>query len=133
MRAANKAAKVSGQMLAYLGQSFEKRERLDLVELCRRNLPFLQASMPGTVVLETDLFSQSPAIMANLAELQQVLINLTTNGWEAIGADRGSLRLSVNAVSPADIPSAYRFPVNWQPQGNDYACLEVTDTGGGIA
>ncbi len=132
-RAAWKAAEVSGKMLTYLGQSFDKRERLDLAEVCLRNLPFLKAAMPGTVVLETDLSSPGPAVIGNATEIQQVLTNLITNAWEAVGTSRGSIHLSVKTISTADIPQSNRFPIGWQPQGSAYACLEVTDTGAGIA
>jgi PAS domain S-box-containing protein len=133
MRAANKAAEVSGQMLTYLGQSFDKRERIDLAGVCQKNLSILKASMPGTVELETDLSSPGPAVMANASEIQQVLANLITNAWEAVGTGRGSIHLSVKTISSADIPTAHRFPVGWQPQDSAYACIEVSNTGDGIA
>jgi two-component system cell cycle sensor histidine kinase/response regulator CckA len=65
--------------------------------------------------------------------LQQILTNLITNAWEAVGEGRGVIRLGIKTVSPADIPAAHRFPLDWQPQDNAYACLEVTDAGCGIA
>jgi two-component system cell cycle sensor histidine kinase/response regulator CckA len=133
MKSAQKAAEVSSQMLTYLGQSFDKRMLLDLAEVCRRNLPILEASMPGCVAMETALPSPGPAIMANTIEIQQVFTNLITNAWEAVGAGRGSIHLSVKTVFPADIPESHRFPVGWAPQNNGYACLEVMDTGSGIA
>jgi len=132
MQAAQKAAAVSGQMLTYLGQSFDKRERMDLAEACRRNLPILEAALPGTVVLEADLSSPGPVVIANAIEIQQVLTNLITNAWEAVGAGRGSIHLSVKTVSPTEIPTVHRHPIDWQPQNNVYACMEVTDTGCGI-
>jgi two-component system cell cycle sensor histidine kinase/response regulator CckA len=133
MQAARKAAAVSGQMLTYLGQSFDKRELLDLSEVCRQNLAILQASMPGKVALETDFSSPGPAVMADRNQIQQVLTNLVTNAWEAVGEGQGALHLGVKKVSRADIPAACRFPMDWQPQDNAYACMEVTDTGCGIA
>jgi CheY-like chemotaxis protein len=132
MQAAGKAAEVSGMMLTYLGQSFDKREPLDLSEACLRSLPILRAVMPGKVLLETDLPSPGPVISANTNQIQQVLNNLINNAWEAIGEDGGSIHLRVKTGSPADIPAAYRFPQNWQPQDTAYACLEVTDAGCGI-
>jgi CheY-like chemotaxis protein len=133
MRAAQKAAEVSGQMLTYLGQSFDKRVLLDLAEACRRNLPIIEAAMPGTVTLETNLPSPGPAVMANAIEIQQVLTNLITNAWETVGKDGGSIHLRVKTASLTEIPIAHRFPIDWQTQDNAYACLEVTDTGCGIA
>jgi CheY-like chemotaxis protein len=89
--------------------------------------------MPGTVVLETELPSPGPAVIGNAIEIQQVLTNLITNAWEAVGTSRGSIHLSVKTLSTADIPQSNRFPIGWQPQDNAYACLTVTDAGSGIA
>jgi signal transduction histidine kinase len=65
--------------------------------------------------------------------MQQILTNLFNNAWEAIGKDSGTISLSVKTVASADIPTAQRFPIDWQLQDSSYACLEVTDTGSGIA
>jgi two-component system, cell cycle sensor histidine kinase and response regulator CckA len=132
MKASNEAAKMSGLMLTYLGQSFDKHEPLDLSETCRRTLPMLQALLSGDMALETDFPSPGPVISANANQIQQVLTNLANNAREAVGESRGAIHLSVQTVSPAKIPTEHRHPIDWQPQDNAYACLEVTDTGGGI-
>jgi len=75
-----------------------------------------------------------PIIISNDDYLQQVLSNLVMNAWEAaLGESHSPVRLSVKTVSLADIPLLHRFPIDWQPQGDVYACLEVTDAGVGIA
>jgi PAS domain S-box-containing protein len=133
MQAARKAAEVSSLMLIYLGQTTGRREPLDLSEVCRRSLPLLQAAIPKDVDLETDLPSPGPAVSANANQIQQVLTNLVTNAWEAVGDGRRAIHLTVKTVSPADIPASQRFPIDWQPQDQAHACLEVADTGCGIA
>ena len=133
MEAAGKAAVVSGQMLTYLGQSFGKREPLDLSEACLRSLPILRAGMPGKVVLETHLPSPGPVIRANVNQIQQVLTHLITNAWESLGENGGSIHLGIKTVSREDIPVAQCYPVPWQPQDQAYACLELADPGCGIA
>jgi len=132
MKASNKAAEMSGLMLTYLGQSFDKHEPLDLTETCRRTLPMLQAIVSGELALETDLLLPGPVIMANPNHMLQVLTNLITNAREAIGESRGAIHLGVTTVFADDISAAHRFPLDWLPQGNAYACLEVTDAGCGI-
>lgn len=133
MQAAKKAAEVSAQMLTYLGQTHGKREPLDLSGICLRSLPVLQAVMPKNVSLESHLPTPGPEILADADQIQQVLINLMTNAWEAIGADRGLIRLSISSVSPASISSSHCYPVDWKPQNQAHACLQLTDTGCGIS
>ena len=132
MKASCKAADMSGLMLTYLGQSIDKRVRQDLSETCRNDLPLLQAFIPGSVLLDTDLPSPGPTVKANTNQMRQVLTNLVTNAREALGEGGGAISLNVRQMSPVEIDSKNRFPVDWQSQDNAYACLEVTDTGCGI-
>ena len=133
IQAARKAAEVSGLMLTYLGQTRTKADALDLSETCRRSLPMLRAALPKDVVLKADLPSHGPIILANPNQIQQLLTNICTNAWEAVGSNRGAIQLTVKVVPPTEIPAINRFPLDWQPQDMDYACLEVADSGSGIA
>ena len=133
LRAAFKAADMSGLMLTYLGQTRGKCEPIDLSVVSRRSLSMIQAAMPVNVMLNTDLPSPGPTISANAKQIQQVLTNLVTNACEAIGESPGVINLTIKTVSVSDIPTAYNLPVDWKPQQNTYACIEVTDTGCGIA
>jgi two-component system, cell cycle sensor histidine kinase and response regulator CckA len=133
MQAAWKAAEVSGQMLTYLGETHGKGEPLDLSEVCRRGVPLLRAVLPGESILETELPSPGPTVNANANQIQQILTNLVTNAWEAVAEDGHTIRLRVKTVSPAEITLAHRYPIDWLPRDTAYACLEVTDEGGGIA
>jgi two-component system cell cycle sensor histidine kinase/response regulator CckA len=133
LQSARKAAGISTQMLTYLGQTHSRLEHLDLSGICRRSLPLLQATLPKAVVLETDLSAPGPVINANASQIQQVLTNLLTNAWEASHKGSGAIRLTVNQVSATAIPAVRRFPIDWQPRDPAYACLEVADSGCGIA
>ena len=133
MKAAWKSADMSALMLTYLGQTHEEVEPLDISHSCSKILPILKAAMPENVILETNFSSPCPVINTNLDYMQQILTNLITNAWEAVGKDNGTISLSVKTVSPIDIPTKNRFPIDWQPQVKVYACLEVIDTGSGIA
>ena len=132
MQGASKAAEVSGQMLTYLGQATGMHAPLDISEICRKGLPLLQAGAPKGFILKVDLPSLGPTVIANANQIQQVLTNLVTNAWEAIGENQGTVNLIVKTVSQADIPGVHCYPIDWQTENKDYACLEVRDTGEGI-
>ena len=130
MKASGKAAEMSRLMLTYLGQSLDIREQLDLSDTCLRDLPLLQAIMPGNVLLDTDLPLPGPGILANLNQIQQILTNLINNAREATEKGGGTIFLKVKVL--AEIFGKSRFPIDFQKQDNAYACLEVSDTGCGI-
>ncbi len=133
MKASQRAAEVSRLMLTYLGQMPGKHELLDLSETCRSGLTLLRAVIPIIVIMETELPSPGPIIRSNASQIHQVLTNLASNAWESICDNRGTLMLSINTVSAADIPASHRFPIDWRPRSIPYACMEVADTGCGIA
>ena len=133
MQAGRRAAEVSGLMLAYLGQAPGKHEALDLSEQCRNSLPIVQSILPKGTDLDTDLCPAGPTVMANAHQVQQVINSLCANASEALGDGGGVIRMTVRTVSKEEIPSAHRFPLDWQPQDEQYACLEVRDAGCGIA
>jgi len=85
------------------------------------------------VILDANFPSPGPFISTNSEYLQQILTNLITNAWEAIGDARGTISLRVKTASAGEIFTKNRFPVDWKAQDNTYVCLEVADTGSGIA
>jgi CheY-like chemotaxis protein len=132
MAAAGKASEVSRLMLTYLGQTQGQHERHDLADLCHRSLSLLRAVLPPCMILAADLPSPGPIIHGDPSQIQQVLINLLTNAWEASDDQGGALSLRVKTVAAAAIAAANRFPMDWQPSVPDYACLVVADAGCGI-
>jgi CheY-like chemotaxis protein len=132
MQAARMAADISGMMLTYLGQAPGKHVPLDLSEICRQSLPLLQVAAPKSMILKADFPTSGPVIRANAGQIQQILSHLLTNAWEAAGENQADIGLTVKTVSQADISAWNRFPIDWHPLHNIYACLEVSDTGCGI-
>ncbi len=133
MQAAHKAAEVSTQMLTYLGQTPSKRELLDISEILQKTLPMLRAIMPKNIALNIELPSPGLIIHANENQIQQVLANLLANAREALVDHLGVIHLSVKTVTPTEIPEEHRFPLDWHSQDPVYACLEIADSGCGIA
>ncbi len=132
MQAARMAADVSGMMLTYLGQAPGNHVSLDLSEVCRQSLPLIQAAAPKSMVLKAHLPTSGPVICANAGQIQQVLAHLAANAWEAVGENQATIGLTVKTVSHANISALNRYPIDWHPLHNIYACLEVSDAGCGI-
>lgn len=132
MRAVRRSAEVSGLLLTYLGQSTSKPEPLDLSVFCNDNLSVIQADLPATITLETDFLSPGPIVHANANQIQQILTNLITNGWEAIGDNTGRILVATKTIPTSEIPRFHIAPTDWQTSAQTFACLEVTDSGCGM-
>jgi PAS domain S-box-containing protein len=133
IQAARRSSEMSGLMLTYLGQNTGKNEPLDVSELCRQKLAMLKYAMPEGITLETDLLSSGLVVRANAKEMKQVLTHLITNGWESIGHSVVTVTLTTRIVSASQIPKSHLVPIGWKPETDVFACIEVGDTGCGIA
>ncbi|BDU72701.1 two-component system sensor histidine kinase NtrB [Mesoterricola silvestris] len=131
-QATDRAAEMSGLMLVYLGQTTQEKAPLDLSELCRGALAAFRDGLPATLGVTEDLPRPGPTVLANGPQLRQALANLLRNALEALDAGRGTLQVRIRQVPAGDLPAGHRFPINWQPQAREYACLEVSDDGTGI-
>ena len=132
-RASERAADVSRLMLIYIGQSTSRRELRSLAELCQASMPTIHNLLPETVTLETDWPSSCPLSPVNSEQIEQVITHLVTNALESMDEKKGTLRLSLSTWAANKVPTAHRFPTAWKPQDPSYICLEVADTGCGIA
>ena len=132
-KATEKAAEVSKSMLVYLGKASNDRQPTRLAERCREGLAQLEGLRPAGLALEAELPEPGPVCSVDADQFRLVLTNLVTNAWEAMGKANGLLTLRLATRPPAALPATHRFPVGWQPQRREYACLEVEDSGCGIA
>lgn len=134
LAAAKRAAEISGLMLTYLGQTAARKTPINLAELCRLSLPFLKAAVTKATPLKPVLPSSGPAINGNATQIQQLLANLITNAGESMTlAGKGQIQIAIRTVPADKIPCSFRYPVTFKPEKKEYACIEILDTGCGIA
>ncbi len=133
LQAARCSAETSRLMLTCLGQNMGKGEPIDLSDVCRRNLPSLRGVITDGITLETGLMDAGPVVRASPAQMQQILTHLITNAVEAIGDSGGKIMLATGILPADDISESSLALPGWKPDKNSYACLEVTDSGCGIA
>ena len=132
MQASERAAFLTRQMLAYAGKGRFVTEMLDMCTLVREISALVRTSIPKTVELKLELAPDLPAIEADPAQMQQVIMNLVINGAEAIGEnDAGTveIRTSLRVLNKRE---AAEFFGPGQFSLEPYVQLEVSDTGHGM-
>lgn len=133
LQAARRSAEISGLMLTYLGQGTGGGEPLDLSEACRKHLLMIHQDVPNAIEIESDLVSPGPIVKALSSNIRQVLTHLITNAVEAIGDRDGKIVISTSTICASDVAKFQLTPADWQPTAETYACIEVSDTGCGMA
>ena len=131
MQAAQRAADLTRQMLAYSGRGRFIVQPLDLSAAVTANLNLLRASISKTASLDLDLGEGIPAIEADPAQVQQIVMNLLINASEALGERPGVIAIATGVRDcPAALLAASRCEE--KPPPGRYVFLEVRDTGCGM-
>jgi CheY-like chemotaxis protein len=132
MRAAERAAFLTRQMLAYAGKGRLVQARIDMAELIREIATLIRASISKTVSLYLDVHAGLPAIEGDPGQIQQLVMNLVINGAEAIGEERpGSveIRTALRQLSTDDLLD--EFPSEQLAAGT-YVAVSISDNGAGM-
>jgi nitrogen-specific signal transduction histidine kinase/CheY-like chemotaxis protein len=128
---ARRAAELTKQMLDYAGQGRFTIESVDLCAVVREMTKLLKALIPKQVELHYHFQEGLPEIEADPAQLRQVVMNLITNGAEAIGDHAGRVVISVEQRY-SSLPELETFLADGAAAGT-FLCLEVRDTGSGMS
>ena len=128
--ATQRASLLCSQMLAFAGQAQQAVE-LDVAELVRASQVLLEASLTPAHRLEVKVDAGLPRMLAELSQVQQVLVSLVRNAVEAM-AEGGSVSVSVRArtLSSEEV-AALTLGHGIEP--GPYLEFEVSDAGEGIA
>ena len=109
------------QILAFSRRTPVTRTPVSLTAVVRETLPFLRALLPSTIVMEDQL-------TADATQMQQILLNLSTNARDAMGAMGGRLAIHL-AVVEVDTAGAALHPAL---HTGAYVRLTMQDSGSGI-
>ncbi len=126
-----RAAELAHQMLAYSGRGTLKVDLLDLNLTVMEMTELLAVSIAKKAELEFHLEPGLPMIMADAAQVQQVVMNLVTNASDAIGDRTGTITIETRLLTADGPYLETRFPGQGLEPGA-YAALLVTDTGCGM-
>ncbi len=131
VKAGERAAVLTRQMLAYSGKGRFVIEPVDISGMVTEMLPLLMSSIPRTITLQTRLSATLPVIEADSAQIQQIFMNLVINAAEACGEKSGGVSISTAIQEVDDHHMRSTFGLEALQPGS-YVSLEVTDTGEGM-
>jgi two-component system, cell cycle sensor histidine kinase and response regulator CckA len=130
-KTSRRAADLCQQMLAYSGKGRFVIKPINLSELVEEMTHLLHVSIGKSIMLRLELPKELPAIDADVAQVQQVVMNLVTNASEAIGDKRGAITVATGLMD-VDAQDLDSLGVEEQLQPGQYVYLEVSDTGCGM-
>lgn len=90
---------------------------IEIASLTRETMQFLETVLPKTIKIEQKIEFEG-SILADQAQIHQIFANLCINAFHAMEKNGGTLTIALSEK------------VN---DGQNYLCLDVTDTGAGIS
>jgi signal transduction histidine kinase len=130
--AANRAADLTSRLLAYSGRGVFVITRLNLNDMVKENATLFRTAVPRTVSIDMSLSAVIPDIMGDVAQIQQVVMNLITNAAESIEAQNGLITISTGLQS-CDQACLSDSRLEEKPEPGRFAYLEVSDNGTGMS
>jgi PAS domain S-box-containing protein len=130
-RAAQRAAALTRQLLAYSGQGPVLVEHISVSRLVEEMGQLLEGVVSGKAALIYDLADDLPPVEADIAQLSQVVMNLITNAAEAVREGAGRISLRTGIVEAEKVERRYVVG-NSEPTEGSYVFFEVVDDGCGM-
>lgn len=130
--AAERAADLCKQMLAYSGRGRFAIQRLDLDDLVRATTQLIKLSLAKSTTLKLELGTRGSVVEADATQLQQVVMNLVLNASEACEAQAGVVTLTTGEATLTQEELQDAFSAGERRPGR-YVFLEVHDTGSGMS
>ncbi|MFH0988393.1 MAG: PAS domain S-box protein [bacterium] len=129
----DRAADLTKQLLAYSGRGKFNIQEMDLNTLIQENVRLLEVGIPKNVHLNLELSSTPMNVRADIAQMQQVIMNLIINAAEAMEGHIGEIHLRTTRME-IHKEELIRWRCNEIDfQSGDYVVLEVADDGCGMS
>ena len=128
LTAANQARDIIQQLLSFSRRDKPRRVVIKLATVMEDALSFLLASLPSTITLERSISEEPCLVRADEARLNQVVVNICANAYQAMGDQGGTLEV---ALQPIELTAASVRRYDSLAPGS-YVQLTIRDTGCGM-
>ena len=129
VRATKRAADLSSQLVVNMAHNWVEPMPVDLNQVVQDIVELLDPRLINKIEIQLQLNPNTDSIMANVTQIQQIVMNLLFNAAQAIEQEPGRITIVTdNFCVPAGRQPAL---VNSLPAGN-YVYLQITDTGVGM-
>ncbi len=92
-------------------------------------LKFERSHFPRTIRIEQDIDENCPAVLCDEIQMHQVVINICNNAMQAIGSEKGELKVQLARLESRPPPIAGASETE---KPREYLELHITDTGVGM-
>ena len=135
-KASRRARDLVKQILAFSRRQVLERQDMRLKRIVEESTRLLRINLPAGTDLRVTCEAKTPVVLADATQIEQVLLNLCTNAWQAIPKGRAgviSVALdSYEGLPPNATPSILTHLGLGEAPVESWARLTVTDNGEGM-
>lgn len=134
-KAASRARDLVRQILSFSRRQQTEYRRTSLEPIVCETVRMMRAMLPARVSIDVRCAPNTPHVLADASQIQQVLVNLATNAMQSMGGQPGHVSITLDAELPDEHffqrhPST-RAVFNQHPEA--FARIVVGDNGPGMS
>jgi len=132
LEAAERAALLSRELLAYAGRSAQVTEPVDLNREAAAVSRLAQSTLPAGVELAVAQSTDDEVVLADRGQVQQILLNLIMNAADSMAGRGGTVEVETGRVELTEERATELEPPQ-RRTGGEYCFVQVKDQGTGIS
>ena len=124
VKSTKRASSLISQIMTFSRHKTPVRLPVSLASTVAEAGTMMRSLIPANVELDCRIDPRQPNVMADADQIHQIVVNLCTNAWHAIGTKNGKIQISLHEVEVNDRHARIRK--------GTYVLLEVSDDGKGM-
>lgn len=116
------------QLLSFSRHCTVKPKPVNAAAIVRESLSLLRAALPANIEMQTDIACKSAIIRADAFQVNQIIMNLGTNAYQAMAQQGGTIHVALQCIAADDDGDQ----VDPELAAGTHLRLSVRDTGPGI-
>ncbi len=128
LKASHRAKKLVSHILAFSRQSGNEKKPLFMQHIVNETIELLRATLPSTISIKQHIHSKLISVNADPTQVHQILMNLGTNAYHAIGDEGGVIEITMEEYL-VEANSLVEFS---ELEPGSYVRLSVKDNGCGM-
>lgn len=137
LNSTNRAANLVKQILTFSRMESTQFQTINLAALLHETLEMVRSTTPTSIEIRQEIQDGCSHIRADPTQIQQIILNICTNAYHAMGDRGGVLEITLKQLQWSDTPISYSSDLQDGTQSSvrnkPYLMLSVRDTGCGIS
>ncbi|MBT3368546.1 MAG: PAS domain S-box protein, partial [Nitrospina sp.] len=127
-KASIRAKDMVRQLLAFSRKSDEKSKPLDMAPILEESMKMLRSAIPTSVEFEQHISGVPCNVLGDIAQINQIVMNLVTNAADAMSEEGGILEVALEKIILQEEKACF----DWVLSPGPYVRIRMRDTGEGI-